>query len=74
MHGTPVTVDAAYPQSTLNGTLTCSSHSSTASYETYVVGRRNLCTLCACISQSELLILTICDFCTIALQTSLHRA
>ena len=42
MHGTPVTVGAAYPQSTLNGTLTCSSLSGTASYETYVAGRRNL--------------------------------
>ena len=30
------------PQSTLNGTLTCSSLSGTASYETYVASRRNL--------------------------------
>ena len=30
MHGTPVTVAAGYPQSTLNGTPTCSSLSCTA--------------------------------------------
>ena len=38
MDGTPVTVAAAYPQSTLNGTPTCSSLSDTMSYETYVAG------------------------------------
>ena len=32
-------VTAAYPQSTLNSTLTGSSLSSTASYETYVAGQ-----------------------------------
>ena len=32
-------VAAAYPQSILNGTPTCSSHSDTASYETYVAGQ-----------------------------------
>ena len=42
MHGTPVTVAAAYPQSTLNGTLTRSSLSGTALYETYVAGWKNL--------------------------------
>ena len=31
-------VAAEYPHSTLNGTVTCSSHSSTAYYETYVAG------------------------------------
>ena len=42
MHGTLVTVTAAYPQSTLNGTPTDSSLNSTASYETHLAGRRNL--------------------------------
>ena len=37
-----VTVASEYPHSTLNGTATCRSHSSTAYYETYVAGRRNL--------------------------------
>ena len=42
MYSTPVTVAAAYPQSIVKGTSTCSSPTSTASYETYVAGRRNL--------------------------------
>ena len=42
MDGTAVTVAAAYPQSTLNGTPTCCSLSGTASYKTYVASRRNL--------------------------------
>ena len=33
-------VAAVYPQTTLNGTPTCSSLSGTASYETYVVGQK----------------------------------
>ena len=41
MHDTPVTVAAAYPQSALNGTPTCSSLSNTAPYETYVASLRN---------------------------------
>ena len=43
MHGIPVTIAAAYPQgTTLNSTLPCSSLGGSASYETYVVSRRNL--------------------------------
>ena len=43
VHGTPVTVAAAYPQSMLNGTpTTCSRLSGTASYETYVASQINL--------------------------------
>ena len=42
LHGTPVTVAAAYPRSTLNGTLSCSSLSGTVSYETYIAGQKNL--------------------------------
>ena len=38
MHGTPVTVAAAYPQSTLNDTPTFSSLRGTLAYETYVAG------------------------------------
>ena len=40
---TPVTVPGAYPQSTLKGTLTCSSHRGTGSYEPHVAGPR-MCT------------------------------
>ena len=35
-------VAAEYPHHTLTATLTCSSHSGTALYETYVTGQRNL--------------------------------
>ena len=42
MDGTPVTVAATYPQSTLNSTPSCSSLTGTASYETYETGWRNL--------------------------------
>ena len=35
-------ITAAYPQSSLNGTPTCSSLNGTTSYVTYVVGERNL--------------------------------
>ena len=37
-----VTLAAGYPQSTINGTPTCSSHSGTAFYETYFASGRNL--------------------------------
>ena len=37
-----ITVASEYPHSTLKGTLTCSSHSGTALYETHIVGLRNL--------------------------------
>ena len=50
MQGTSVTVSAAYPQSTLNGTLTWSSLSYTASYKTYVAGRRNLDVYMQCLA------------------------
>ena len=42
MHGTPVKVAAAYPQSSLNGTPTCRILSGTASYETYTASQRKL--------------------------------
>ena len=42
MHGTPVTVAAVYPQSTLKGTPTCRSLNITVSYENYVASQRNL--------------------------------
>ena len=41
MHDIPVTKAAVFPQSTLNGSPPCSSHSGTMSYETYVAGGKN---------------------------------
>ena len=55
MHGTPVTLPAAYAQNTLDDTAPHSSLSSTASYKIYIASRRNLvCTMYSSTLSSKL--------------------